>query len=171
MARRTKDERTCDRGHVQEETWEHCPFCEAEQRDQAAKRVSRRVVSTADATPDPGDGAVVIARRETGRRPLAGWLVVLQGEDEGEDFRVEVGRNSIGKGADCDVMVRDPYVSERHAILEIKEDGSLTLRDLDSKHGTFVDESRVHGERPLRCGDDVRVGHTELRYRAFRDKS
>ncbi len=39
------------------------------------------------------------------------------------------------------------------------------MRDLDSRNGTFVNGRRVLGERPLRPGDELRVGATRLVYR------
>jgi hypothetical protein len=165
VLRKKKKVPTCPAGHPQEESWERCPFCEAEKHESRSVRI---VGSAArDQATDPGDGAVVVQRTASPVRPLAGWLVALGGEQAGRDFRVEVGRNSIGKGAECNVVVKDPQVSEKHAILEIGEDRHVTLRDLDSKYGTFVDENRVHGERPIHDGDHIRVGATELRYRSY----
>ena len=39
------------------------------------------------------------------------------------------------------------------------------MRDLDYRNGTFVSGERVRLERPLRHGDEVRVGSSRLRYR------
>jgi len=168
LLRRKKQPRTCPEGHPQEESWERCPFCEAERNEaRAAKQVSRDVVIAADQPTDPGDGAIVVPRRHTGRRALAGWLVAVGGEQDGQDFRIEVGRNTIGKGAESDVVIKDAHASEKHAVLEVSEEGRARLRDLDSRHGTFVDECRVHGERPISDGDHVRIGNTDLRFRSL----
>jgi DNA-binding NarL/FixJ family response regulator len=40
------------------------------------------------------------------------------------------------------------------------------VRDLDSRNGTFVNGQRVWRERPLRPGDELRVGATRLVYRS-----
>ena len=40
------------------------------------------------------------------------------------------------------------------------------VRDLDSRNGTFVNGQRVWRERPLRPGDELRVGKTRLVYRS-----
>ncbi|MCA9750598.1 MAG: FHA domain-containing protein [Gemmatimonadetes bacterium] len=167
MLGKRKSVATCPAGHPQEDTWERCPFCEAERLgSDGARQVTAEQVALADSSADSG-GATRVSRRAPGTRPLAGWLVVLGGEQEGRDFRVEVGRNWIGKGGECDVLIKDAHVSERHAVLEIAEDGSRILRDLDSKYGTFVDETRVRGERAVNDGDHIRVGNTELRFRSY----
>jgi hypothetical protein len=40
------------------------------------------------------------------------------------------------------------------------------VRDLDYRNGTFVNGQRVWRERPLRPGDELRVGATRLVYRS-----
>jgi DNA-binding CsgD family transcriptional regulator len=40
------------------------------------------------------------------------------------------------------------------------------VRDLDSRNGTFVNGQRVWRERPLRPGDELRVGAARLVYRS-----
>jgi hypothetical protein len=158
----------CVEGHAQEESWERCPFCEAERNEKrAAKEVSRELMIATETPVDPGDGAVVVPKRTSSRRALAGWLVAVGGEQDGQDFRIEVGRNTIGKGAESDVVLKDAHASEKHAVLEVSDDGRYRLRDLDSKYGTFVDECRVHGERPISDGDHVRIGNTDLRFRTL----
>ena len=55
----------------------------------------------------------------------------------------------------------DPTLSRLHAALERYEAG-WCVRDLDSRNGTFVNGQRIWRERPLRPGDELRVGATRL---------
>ena len=56
-------------------------------------------------------------------------------------------------------------MSRLHAVLELVGD-SWIVRDLSSRNGTYVNGERVSGDRPLRAGDEIRVGTTRLVYRA-----
>src|SRR4051812_18003779 len=40
--------------------------------------------------------------------------------------------------------------------------GRLTIEDLGSTNGTFVNGNRISGQQPLNPGDQVRVGQTSL---------
>ncbi len=73
----------------------------------------------------------------------------------------------LGRGADAGLRINDPGVSRRHA--ELRLDGpvgsrSVSVADLGSTNGTFVDGRRVT-EAALHEGSVVRVGNTELTLR------
>ncbi len=63
----------------------------------------------------------------------------------------------IGRSVDCDVVVNDTYLSSRHARLAT-DDGELTLEDLGSTNGSYVNQELVRGRVQLRRGDVVQLG-------------
>jgi DNA-binding transcriptional ArsR family regulator len=74
-------------------------------------------------------------------------------------------RLTIGKAPSNDVAVGgDRLVSRLHASLERYRAG-WCVRDLASRNGTFVNGERIWAERPLRHGDEIRVGKTRLVFR------
>jgi predicted component of type VI protein secretion system len=77
------------------------------------------------------------------------------------------GRLTIGREVACDLsFVGDAEVSRLHAELE-RVGVQWVLGDHGlSTNGTFLNGERLIGERPLRDGDVVRLGATELLYRA-----
>jgi len=166
--RRPKHERrTCERGHPQEPTWDRCPFCTAGDLSGPAPASTGTETAALPQAPEAGRGAVVVPKKEApARRALAGWLVAIGGELEGDDFRVHVGRNVIGKGGLADIVLRDAYVSERHALLESRN-GTCTVTDLESRNGTSVNGRRIDDTVEVKDGDRIALGHTELRYRSL----
>jgi DNA-binding CsgD family transcriptional regulator len=81
---------------------------------------------------------------------------------------VALGAGRVTLGADPAndlVLPADPTLSRLHAVLE-RYGAGWCVRDLDSRNGTFVNGQRVWRERPLRPGDELRVGATRLVYRS-----
>lgn len=62
----------------------------------------------------------------------------------------------IGRGKDCDAVLDGEQISRHHAELRVEE-GRISVRDLGSRNGVFVNGQR-HQEAPLHVGDVVRCG-------------
>jgi FHA domain-containing protein len=86
-------------------------------------------------------------------------VVVKTGPEAGRrvelDLEVAIGRQ------DGDLVVEDPEVSRRHAVLR-RSGGSVVVEDLDSTNGTFVNGERIRSPIMVGPGDQVRVGGTTL---------
>jgi pSer/pThr/pTyr-binding forkhead associated (FHA) protein len=70
---------------------------------------------------------------------------------------VTIGRSGCGVN-----LGDDPHLSLVHAEIVVEQDGTARLRDIGSSNGTYV-KIPPHGERELRSGDCVRMGHEVLR--------
>lgn len=49
----------------------------------------------------------------------------------------------IGRGGNNDVIINDAVVSTYHAVITVSDFGEITIEDLNSKNGTFVNGKRV----------------------------
>jgi len=74
---------------------------------------------------------------------------------------VESGELVLGRDPDCELVLDDATVSRSHALLSV-DAARVTLQDLDSSNGTFVNGQRLHGERQLSAGDRLRLGRVRL---------
>jgi len=72
---------------------------------------------------------------------------------------------TIGRSADCDIPIRDRYLSRHHAELHLSANGGWIVRDLGSANGTYVNGHRLERDYLLRTGDRIRIGDTEVVYR------
>ena len=63
----------------------------------------------------------------------------------------------IGRSPECELSIADTYLSSRHARFA-NDDGDLTVEDLGSTNGTYVNQTMVHGRIHLEKGDIVQVG-------------
>lgn len=50
---------------------------------------------------------------------------------------------TVGRGPECDVIIRDPGVSTNHAFIAIDPDGRILVQDLKSSNGTFKNGAPV----------------------------
>jgi signal transduction histidine kinase len=69
----------------------------------------------------------------------------------------------IGREAGCDIVLDDRTVSRRHAEIKVDESG-VTLVDLGSSNGTFVNGQRVE-RYTLAAGDAITIGGHGLKVR------
>jgi hypothetical protein len=74
---------------------------------------------------------------------------------------VRGGELRIGRAPANDLVLADPTVSGRHAVL-FAQGSQAFVRDLGSRNGTFVGAQRVVGQAEVRDGDSVRVGDVTL---------
>jgi len=68
-------------------------------------------------------------------------------------------RISIGRTANCDIVLRDPSVSKLHAQFRL-QDGQLQLVDTRSQNGTWINGARLAPEQPqpVFFEDELRFG-------------
>jgi pSer/pThr/pTyr-binding forkhead associated (FHA) protein len=99
--------------------------------------------------------------RNMGQEPTAPGtgvrLRVLTGKHAGTELRVPTPRFLIGRGDDCQLRMNSQLVSRHHCVLLVR-DRQVSLQDLESRNGTFVNAERIQGERPLKPGDKVKIG-------------
>jgi pSer/pThr/pTyr-binding forkhead associated (FHA) protein len=77
-------------------------------------------------------------------------------------FQWESDRLTLGRAAECEIVLATPEISRRHALL-VREGGRFEVRDLESINGTFVNGEKV-SRRALQVGDVVRIEDFELTF-------
>ena len=68
---------------------------------------------------------------------------------------------TLGRATDCTVPIRDRYLSRRHAEI-VFDVNSWLVRDLGSVNGTMLNGIRIDGSAPLRPGDRITLGDSEV---------
>jgi hypothetical protein len=94
-------------------------------------------------------------------------LIILNGADSGRPAGTSLpvaSVSAIGRDLDNEIVLADPTVSGRHAVINLRE-GAWWVEDLGSTNGTYVNGATVELGRPTisRSGDTVRVGAVRMR--------
>jgi FHA domain-containing protein len=75
----------------------------------------------------------------------------------GFDVPVTPGSMVLGRATDCQLVLYSSRVSRRHAMFTLTDAG-LTVQDLGSANGVFVNGTRIDGRMKLDGGDEVLLG-------------
>src|SRR5262245_18567414 len=90
-------------------------------------------------------------------------LVCLSGPSAGEEFPLWEGEMVVGRATENAISIPDTSVSRRHASLrQVGEE--WVCADLGSGNGTLINGERISEETPLRGGDLITLGDTELSF-------
>ena len=127
-----------------------------------------------------GESAPPVLAKPVGPAPTpipagaAPKLVVQRGLKIGEEYNVFPGENYIGradeKPVDVDLTFQEPedrvWTSRQHALMQWDDaSGTLTIEDLNSSNGTFVNRERVYPGQPrqLYAGNTIQIGTVHMK--------
>lgn len=84
-------------------------------------------------------------------------LVIIEGEQAGQRFTIESEEFVVGRGGECQLILPERQVSREHVRI-FKEGDTFILEDLDSKNGTWLNNTQVQNERAtLHDGDEITI--------------
>ena len=133
----------------------------------------RRRPGGSRAAPAPAPAAAPAAPAGAGIPPGAQpKLVVLRGQKPKAEYPLFEGPNFVGradeKPVDVDLEDQEPpdrvWSSRQHACIHF-EDGQLSIEDLNSSNGTFVNRARIYPgtKKPLSVNDVIQIGNVQLK--------
>lgn len=88
-------------------------------------------------------------------------LKVLFGKSDGKEVMVSGPSFVVGRSEECQLRPKSDAISRRHCEIKILGD-SVTVTDLKSKNGTFVNDERIAAETPLKDGDRLKIGKLDF---------
>jgi hypothetical protein len=165
-----------------------CPFCQFDNEDGAlfceqcksdlsgaAPAAAEAPVALAEAAPVEAAPAAPAAEAPAGAPIPAGAqpkLVVLRGQKINVEYPIYEGHNFVGradeKPVDIDLEDQEPpdriWSSRQHALITY-ENGQVTIEDLNSSNGTFVNRVRVYPgqKKTLSPNDVIQIGTVQLK--------
>ena len=88
-------------------------------------------------------------------------LKVVGGKNDGREIAIAVPRFIIGRGETAHLRPASDLVSREHCAIEV-QDGKVTVTDLKSRNGTFVNGNAITETHIARAGDSVRIGRLQF---------
>jgi len=92
-------------------------------------------------------------------------LIITTGRKTGKYFSLDQETKVIGRDEGAPIQVSNEFVSRRHMQVRYNEDTDLYYAsDMKSRHGTFVNGSRIYEEVPLSENDLLDIGCVTLMF-------
>lgn len=88
------------------------------------------------------------------------WYLIIRSPDEiPREYSIHESTNMVGRSQDNDIFISDESASRNHAEFIYDSDKkTLSLRDLESTNGTYVNGKRILNLRYLEHEDQIRIG-------------
>jgi len=86
---------------------------------------------------------------------------------EGVEHELRAGSLLVGRLTECDIVIDEPLVSRMHARVCVTNEG-VTLEDLHSTNGIYVNGARIVHAVALNVGDRALIGTQELAFEEIR---
>lgn len=83
-------------------------------------------------------------------------LVMFKENGQQKVFTLDPGKTVIGRREECDLRIPLAEISRKHALVLI-DDKTVTIRDMGSANGTYLNNKRI-SEEDLAAGDHIVVG-------------
>ena len=102
-------------------------------------------------------------------QPVTGWLVCMTGEERGQDYRLHVGKNFIGRSPSMDViLVDDKTISrEKHCAVIYEPKRNLFYLSAEGGNLVYLNDTLAETSKQLKEGDKITVGETTLLFIPF----
>ncbi|MEO0813777.1 MAG: FHA domain-containing protein, partial [Myxococcota bacterium] len=95
------------------------------------------------------------------------YFVVIAGAEAGRMYKLDEPEMMIGRAMEAGIRIVDDGVSRRHAKVQRDSESRISVVDLGSTNGTYVNQVRIT-QALLRGGEQVVVGATNIAVSAAR---
>ncbi|MBV1931045.1 MAG: FHA domain-containing protein [Porticoccaceae bacterium] len=131
------------------------PFVERRRLDNIAPHLDRRLS--------------LKKRDNKGLLAGSGWFINAEmGPVEGLEYPIN-STTVVGRAIECDITLQRSYISREQAKLALAE-GGLTIEDMGSSNGTYVNGVAIEGEKTLQHGDEISFKDVIFRVREDRSE-
>lgn len=115
-------------------------------------------------TEEEKDKTVSLFNGRQGVVPVTGWLVCINGNEAGKDYRLHAGKNFIGRSLTMDIpIVGDKTVARnKHCSVVYEPNENTFYIANEAGNIVYLNEETVENYSELKADDVLKVGETEL---------
>ncbi len=101
----------------------------------------------------------------TVKRPLLPKGMTVSGRDTSDIAKLLENKSEIiiGRSSDADICLPQLTITRQHATIKKYPNGKVTITDLESRNGTFVNGKRITHETDITPNDDIFIGNYKFR--------
>lgn len=102
-------------------------------------------------------------------QPVTGWLICMAGEERGQDYRLHVGKNFIGRSPSMDVVLADDkkISREKHCAVIYEPKRNLFYLSAEGGNLVYLNDVLVEVSEQLKEDDRIMIGDTTLVFIPF----
>ena len=90
-------------------------------------------------------------------------IIIMSGPKKGDYYPLGHRTNVIGRDEALLIQILDEHVSRKHVQIHFDKDKEQYFAlDMKSKHGVFINGSKINNETALADGDQSYIGQTDL---------
>ena len=89
-------------------------------------------------------------------------IIATCGSEELARYTLGPGSYMIGRAPECSLRIETEGISRQHARLSFSEDGSISLEDIGSANGTFLNDEPISGTVSVHPNQSIKLGAAEL---------
>ena len=101
--------------------------------------------------------------------PVTGWLICMTGEERGQDYRLHMGKNFIGRSSSMDVILTDDkkISREKHCAVIYEPKRNLFYLSAEGGNLVYLNDTLTEASKQLNEGDRITIGDTTLIFVPF----
>lgn len=104
--------------------------------------------------------ALSAAEKEADAKPAC--LLVVGGDLNGTIFDLPPGEITAGRSADNNIPLEYEGISRKHIKIVVAD--NVVLSDMESRNGTFLNNTKITGTQELKKGDIIKIGSIALKF-------
>ncbi len=88
-------------------------------------------------------------------------LKIIGGKHEGREIKISVPEFIIGRGEGAHLRPGSDMISRKHCAIKVA-DGKVTINDLGSRNGSFVNGQKITEPHVAKSGDKIKIGRLQF---------